>query len=117
MTTIVALSLLALGLRADACMPATVTFYAAQDYPGIVRDGTTTTWGALSRGEQIVAVDPRVVPLGSWVWVEGLGTARAADTGGAVRGAHVDWLVSDHADAMIRGRSERTICVQAPGEW
>jgi uncharacterized protein YabE (DUF348 family) len=38
----------------------------------------------------IVAVDPRVIPLGSRVYVPGYGIGDAADTGGAIRGARID---------------------------
>ena len=38
----------------------------------------------------IVAVDPRVVPLGSQVYVPGYGVGLAADTGGAIRGRRID---------------------------
>ncbi|HID89137.1 MAG TPA: DUF348 domain-containing protein, partial [Anaerolineae bacterium] len=38
----------------------------------------------------IVAVDPRVVPLGSRVYVPGYGVGLAADTGGAIRGRRID---------------------------
>lgn len=46
--------------------------------------------------EGVVAVDPRLIPLGSTVWVEGLGIFLAADTGSAVRGSHVDVFVNDY---------------------
>ncbi|HEY76968.1 MAG TPA: DUF348 domain-containing protein [Thermoflexia bacterium] len=38
----------------------------------------------------IVAVDPRVVPLGSRVYVPGYGVGLAADTGGAIKGRRID---------------------------
>ncbi len=38
----------------------------------------------------IVAVDPRVIPLGSRVYVPGYGVGLAADTGGAIRGRRID---------------------------
>lgn len=38
----------------------------------------------------IVAVDPRVVPLGSQVYVPGYGVGLAADTGGAIKGRRID---------------------------
>ena len=37
-----------------------------------------------------VAVDPRLIPLGSQLWIPGYGHAVADDIGGAIRGHHVD---------------------------
>lgn len=46
-------------------------------------------------GPGVIAVDPRVIPLGSRVHVEGYGHAVAADTGGAIKGRRIDiWLPS-----------------------
>lgn len=43
----------------------------------------------------IVAVDPRVIPLGSKLYIPGYGWAVAADTGGAIIGNKIDvWLPS-----------------------
>ncbi|MGM8213062.1 ubiquitin-like domain-containing protein [Virgibacillus sp. W0430] len=39
---------------------------------------------------KVIAVDPNVIPLGSKVWVEGYGTAIAADTGGSIKGNRID---------------------------
>ena len=53
--------------------------------------------------EGVVAVDPRVIPLGSTVWLEGLGHFLAADTGSLVRGPHVDVYVTDYGRARQWG--------------
>lgn len=37
-----------------------------------------------------IAVDPQVIPLGSRLYVEGYGFARALDTGGAIKGNRID---------------------------
>ena len=50
---------------------------------GITATGTPVHWG-------IVAVDPKVIPLGSKLYVDGYGTATALDTGGAIRGNKID---------------------------
>ena len=52
----------------------------------------------------IVAVDPRVIPLGTKVYVEGYGQALAADTGGAIKGNRVDIFVDSHQEAVSWGR-------------
>jgi 3D (Asp-Asp-Asp) domain-containing protein len=61
-----------------------------------------------------VAVDPRVIPLGSTVWVQGLGTFLATDTGSLVRGAHLDVFSLSYHDAITWGVQERTVWVFAP---
>lgn len=61
-----------------------------------------------------VAVDPKVIPLGSTVWVQGLGTFVATDTGSLVCGAHLDVFTLSYADALAWGIQERAIQVFAP---
>jgi len=48
---------------------------------------------------KIIAVDPRVIPLGSKVHVEGYGTAIASDTGGAIKGNRIDVLMPSHSQS------------------
>jgi 3D (Asp-Asp-Asp) domain-containing protein len=63
-----------------------VVLATAYDLPG-------TTASGLPVGIGIVATDPTVIPLGTRFFVPGYGPAVAADTGSAVKGAHIDvWL-------------------------
>ena len=48
------------------------------------------TYTGQPAGFGIIAVDPRVIPLGSRVCVEGYGLAVAGDIGGGVKGRHID---------------------------
>lgn len=64
---------------------------------GITRTGTTATEG------RTIAVDPNVIPLGSWVYIEGIGLRRAEDTGGAVKGNWIDVYYDDDAYASSFG--------------
>jgi 3D (Asp-Asp-Asp) domain-containing protein len=52
----------------------------------------------------IVAVDPRVIPLGTWLYVEGYGRALASDTGGAIIGNIIDLCFDTVAEAIQHGR-------------
>jgi len=57
----------------------------------------------------MVAVDPSVIPLGSRLYIEGYGYARAADTGGAIRGNTVDLFMESYSQCINWGR--RTVKV------
>ncbi len=69
---------------------------------GITRSGTKARPGA-------VAVDPRVIPLGSKLYVESLdgtpdyGFSSAEDTGSAIKGNRIDLFISDRAKALRYG--------------
>lgn len=78
---------------------------------GITRQGTNVKNTIYHpSGHRIIAVDPRVIPLGSVVKIEGLeGTFIADDTGGAIKGHIIDILVPNTDIAFSWGR--RTVKV------
>jgi len=49
-----------------------------------------TTATGLRAGYGVVAVDPRVIPLGTKLFIPGYGVAVAGDTGGAIKGNKID---------------------------
>ncbi|MCL6610413.1 MAG: ubiquitin-like domain-containing protein [Peptococcaceae bacterium] len=51
----------------------------------------------------VVAVDPRVIPLGTRMYVEGYGYATALDTGGAIKGNRIDVFLESPAEASRWG--------------
>jgi len=53
---------------------------------------------------KVIAVDPRVIPLGTKVYVEGYGYAIAADKGSAIKGNKIDVFFASKADAYRWGR-------------
>lgn len=57
-----------------------------------------------NRNAKVIAVDPRVIPLGTRVYVEGYGEAIAGDTGGSIKGNKIDVHVPTKADAANWGR-------------
>lgn len=71
-------------------------------------------------GISTVAVDPRVIPLGSLVYVEGYGKAIAADTGGAIKGNIIDVYVNSNEEAINNWGRKYNVPVYIlayPGEW
>jgi len=54
-------------------------------------------------GAKVIAVDPRVIPLGSKVYVEGYGYAIAGDKGGAIKGNKIDVFFASKTDAYRWG--------------
>ncbi|TJY38585.1 DUF348 domain-containing protein [Cohnella pontilimi] len=60
---------------------------------GITRSGTRVQEG------RTIAVDPKVIPLGWWVYIEGIGLRRAEDTGSAIKGKKIDVYYDSEAYA------------------
>ncbi len=69
--------------------------------------GRTATGTRARVGE--IAVDPRVIPLGTTVYVEGFGPLRAEDTGGAIKGHIIDIYMSSNAACRRWGRRNVTV--------
>ncbi len=52
--------------------------------------GAVAAWNGQPLVPGDVAVDPSVIPLGTYLYVQGYGLARAVDTGSAIVGDHID---------------------------
>jgi 3D (Asp-Asp-Asp) domain-containing protein len=65
--------------------------------------GCNATRSGIWPYEGVVAVDPSVIPLGSTVWIDGLGVFLAADTGSLVYGNRIDVFVHDYRRALQWG--------------
>ncbi len=77
---------------------------------GHYNDGKTATGLPAVAGSgrendpHIVAVDPRVIPLGTRLYIDGYGFALAADVGSAIKGKRIDILYNNHDTAWQFGR-------------
>ncbi|HOA15678.1 MAG TPA: 3D domain-containing protein [Bacillota bacterium] len=69
---------------------------------GEYADGFTAI--GLKAGPGIIAVDPRVIPLRSKVYVQGYGYAIAGDVGGAIKGNRIDVCFNTVREALDFGR-------------
>ncbi|MDV2888372.1 3D domain-containing protein, partial [Alkalihalophilus pseudofirmus] len=59
---------------------------------------------------KVISVDPKVIKLGTKVYVQGYGYAVAGDTGGAMRGKKIDVFFPSKTKALQWGR--KTVKVQ-----
>ena len=75
--------------------------------------GNKTATGVEPR-EGLIAVDPKVIAMGSKVYVEGYGYAIAADTGGAIRGNRIDVFFPTLRKCIDWGRKSVHIYVLQP---
>lgn len=71
----------------------------------------TYTGHDLRINPHVIAVDPRVIPLGSLVHVHGYGTYLAADTGGAIKGHKIDVHMNTVPEALQFGRRKVKITI------
>ncbi len=82
------------------------TAYTSQD-DGV---GNRTYRGnELRRG--LAAVDPRVIPLGTRLYIKGYGFAIADDIGGAIKGNKIDLAFENRADAIQFGVQKVTVFI------
>ena len=58
----------------------------------------------LKAGPGIIAVDPRVIPMRTKVYVEGYGYAIAGDVGSAIKGNRIDVCFNTVREALNFGR-------------
>jgi 3D (Asp-Asp-Asp) domain-containing protein len=95
----------------------TVTQYTARSAAyGKFNDGVTSTLWKAEPKARIVAVDPKVIPYGSSVWIEGLGWFNAQDCGSAIKGYRLDVMATNEREAMDYGRQERFVIVVPRGD-
>ncbi len=72
-------------------------------------NGITATGRQAAKG--VVAVDPRVIPLGTKLYIPGYGQAIAADTGGAIKGNKIDLCYNSKSEAFGWGVRSVTVYV------
>ncbi|WP_242965896.1 3D domain-containing protein [Pygmaiobacter massiliensis] len=77
------------------------TAYCCEAYPHICGTGTgITASGAPVAAGASVSADPEVIPLGSWIYIEGVGIRQAQDIGSKVKQNKLDVAVDTHENAL-----------------
>lgn len=91
------------------CLTMTATGYSPYEgsSQGLCANGMHAGYG-------LVAVDRRVIPLGTRLYIEGYGYAVAADTGGAIKGHRIDLGHTTYREASNVGRRQVKVWILNP---
>lgn len=94
----------------NAVLHVVATAYCCENYPHICNDGdaTTTATGTTPTPGRTIAVDPKVIPYGTKVLVDG-NVYIAEDCGGGIKGNRIDICFETCAEAKEFGRQEKII--------
>ena len=93
-------------------MQALLSFYDLG--PGSINDDSLLSHGKTSIGRKpvvgrTIAVDPKVIPYGSRVFIPGFGWRVAEDTGAQIKGNRIDVLVENEEKAYDLGRKSALV--------
>lgn len=77
---------------------------------GITYSGTKVKEG------RTIAVDPKVIPMGWWVYIEGYGFRRAEDKGSAIKGKKIDIYFEDANKSGFGKKKGVTVYVIGPNK-
>lgn len=79
-------------------------YCACSECCGVYASGYTAT-GTKAAAGRTIAVDPKVIPYGTTVFIDGLPYV-AEDCGGAIKGLRVDIFFDSHKEALQFGRKD-----------
>lgn len=89
-----------------------ITHYCKELYAHICGTGNDlTATGTKVTVGRTIAVDPKVIPYGTKVYIEGYGFRIAEDCGSAVKTNHIDVAVNTHSEAMSMGVKNRGVWI------
>lgn len=97
-----------------------ITGYAPHDPAAVAGmchngDPDSTATGTYPTPGRTIAVDPKVIPLGSRVYIEGIGWRVAEDVGGMIKDRRIDVVTASRAEAYAVTR-ERVKVVWLEGQ-
>lgn len=70
--------------------------------------GGKTASGTTPKAGRTIAVDPKVIPYGTAVWIRGKKYV-AEDCGGGVKGKHIDIFFASHTEALKFGKQKAEV--------
>lgn len=75
------------------------------------RELVVTSSGSIAEQGVTVAVDPKVIPYGTKIYIEGIGVRIAQDTGKAIKGNRLDVYYDSHEEARHEGIYSRNVWI------
>jgi 3D (Asp-Asp-Asp) domain-containing protein/uncharacterized protein YabE (DUF348 family) len=97
------------GIRGTLRLASSALAMVATAYTAGCSGCTGMTASGRPAGHGVVAVDPRVIPLGTRMYIPGYGHAVAGDTGGSIHGNRIDLGFNSSAEANQFGRRPITV--------
>lgn len=77
------------------------SYYCGEEYPHICGTGNGITASGVKAISGItIAADTSVIPMGSYVYIEGVGVRIVQDRGGGIKGNKLDIFVDTHDEAL-----------------
>lgn len=70
--------------------------------------GRATSTGATAQANHTIAVDPRVIPYGTRLMIDGI-IYTAEDRGGGVKGRHIDIFFDEHTQTRQHGSRQQEV--------
>ncbi|NLZ47521.1 MAG: DUF348 domain-containing protein [Clostridiales bacterium] len=98
-------------VKATAYCPCNICTGKYSSSAGYNRTAMGTQAKRNANGYSTIAVDPRVIPLGTKVYVEDYGFAIAEDTGGAIKGNKIDVYFPSHSQALQWGVKYKNVYI------
>lgn len=84
-----------------------LTFYTPHELGASTADALHTATRTIPREGRTIAVDPKVIPKGSLVFIEGWGYYIAEDTGLAIKGKRIDIFLNSYKMAKQLGNKQQ----------
>ena len=81
-----------------------LSWYSPKELGKETPEQLKTSTGKVPKEGRTIAVDPKVIPYGSIVYIQGYGYFIAEDCGGAIKGNRIDIFTASYATAVKNGR-------------
>jgi len=84
-----------------------LTFYTPHELGASNANALRTATRTIPKEGRTIAVDPKLIPKGSLVFIEGWGYYIAEDTGSAIEGKRIDIFLNSHRMAIQLGNKQQ----------